>query len=98
MSKTGPKFTMGVEEEYLLVDKETRALVVDPPESLMKECEERCGSQVTSELLRSQIEIGTKVCNNVQEARRSAAAAQNHCRCGWQSRTGTHCGVDASVQ
>ena len=28
-----------------------------------------CGEQVTSELLRSQIEIGTKVCNNVQEAR-----------------------------
>jgi carboxylate-amine ligase len=35
----------------------------------MKACEERCGSQVTSELLRSQIEIGTKVCKNVQEAR-----------------------------
>jgi len=69
MSRPGPKFTMGVEEEYLLVDRETRALVADPPESLMKACEERCGSQVTSELLRSQIEIGTKVCNNVQEAR-----------------------------
>jgi carboxylate-amine ligase len=35
----------------------------------MKACEEKCGGQVTSELLRSQIEIGTKVCNNVQEAR-----------------------------
>lgn len=69
MSITGPKFTMGVEEEYLLVDLETRALVIDPPESLMQECEERGGSQVTSEFLRSQIEIGTKVCNNVQEVR-----------------------------
>ena len=55
MSKPGPKFTMGVEEEYLLVDRESRALVIDPPDSLMKACEERCGSQVTSELLRSQI-------------------------------------------
>jgi len=35
----------------------------------MAECEEACGTQVTSELLRSQIEIGTKVCKNVQEAR-----------------------------
>ncbi len=69
MSKAGPKFTIGVEEEYLLVDRETRALVVDPPDSLMEECEKRCGGQVTPELLRSQIEIGTKVCNNVQEAR-----------------------------
>jgi carboxylate-amine ligase len=68
MSRSEPAFTIGVEEEYLLVDKETRALVIDPPETLMAEAEEKCGSQVTSELLRSQIEIATKVCNNVQEA------------------------------
>ncbi len=64
-----PSFTLGVEEEYMLVDKETRALVIDPPETLMAEAEEKCGPQVTSELLRSQIEIGTKVCRNIQEAR-----------------------------
>ena len=69
MIAKAPEFTLGVEEEYLLVDKETRALVVDPPASLIGECEELCGSQVTSELLRSQIEIGTKVCKNVQEVR-----------------------------
>ncbi len=64
-----PEFTIGVEEEYLLVDKDTRGLVVDPPKSLIGECEELCGSQVTSELLQSQIEIGTKVCGSVQEVR-----------------------------
>ena len=69
MINTPPEFTIGVEEEYLLVDKETRGLVVDPPKSLIGECEELCGSQVTSELLQSQIEIGTKVCRNVQEVR-----------------------------
>jgi carboxylate-amine ligase len=68
MSNNGRNFTIGVEEEYLLVDKETRALVVDPPASLMQECEESFGSQVTTELLRSQIEIGTKDCDNDQEA------------------------------
>ena len=68
MSSGGPPFTIGIEEEYLLVDKETRSLVVDPPQNLMTECEERCGAQVTSELLRSQIEIGTKVCDNIKEA------------------------------
>jgi len=65
----GPKFTLGVEEEYLLVDKETRGLAVDPPKSLIRECEEILDGQVTTELLRSQIEIGTKVCNNIQEVR-----------------------------
>ncbi|NCF72551.1 MAG: carboxylate-amine ligase [Gammaproteobacteria bacterium] len=69
MSGNEPAFTIGVEEEYLLVDKETRALVIDPPQTLMQEAEEKCGPQVTTELLRSQLEVGTKVCNNVQEAR-----------------------------
>ena len=69
MAKGEPAFTLGVEEEYLLVDKDTRALIIDPPEELMAEAEERCGAQVTAELLRSQIEIGTKVCSNIQEVR-----------------------------
>jgi carboxylate-amine ligase len=69
MRNKEPPFTIGVEEEFLLVDKETRALVIDPPKTLMAEAEAKCGSQVTSELLRSQIEISTKVCNNVQETR-----------------------------
>ncbi len=69
MNNAGPPFTIGIEEEYLLVDRETRALVVDPPEALMSECEERVGNQVTSELLQCQIEIGTKVCQNISEAR-----------------------------
>ncbi|MCP5090886.1 MAG: carboxylate-amine ligase [Gammaproteobacteria bacterium] len=68
-----PAFTIGIEEEYLLVDKETRGLVVDPPQTLMAEAEEACGPHVTAELLRSQIEIGTKVCNNVQEAHEDLA-------------------------
>jgi len=71
--RSEPAFTIGVEEEYLLVDKETRALVIDPPTTLMAEAEEKCGSQVTSELLRSQIEIGSKVCNGVQELREDLA-------------------------
>jgi carboxylate-amine ligase len=67
--RSEPAFTIGVEEEYLLVDKETRALVIDTPPTLMAEAEEKCGSQVTSELLQSQIEVGTVVCKNVQELR-----------------------------
>ena len=68
-----PSFTVGVEEEYLLVDKETRALVIDPPETLMAEAEELCGPQVASELLRSQIEVGSKVCQTIGEAHEDLA-------------------------
>jgi carboxylate-amine ligase len=67
--QTAPSFTIGVEEEYLLVDKESRGLVVDPPKSLLSECEAELGGQVTTELLQSQIEVGTRVCQNIQEAR-----------------------------
>ena len=69
MTRNEPAFTMGVEEEYLLVDKETRALAIDPPKSLLTECEEILGGQVTTELLQSQIEIATNVCKNIQEVR-----------------------------
>ncbi|MBT4519126.1 MAG: carboxylate-amine ligase [Halieaceae bacterium] len=63
-----PAFTLGVEEEYLLVDRETRDLVSDPPPELMQECKKRCGDQVSAELMRSQIEIGTRVCSDVKVA------------------------------
>lgn len=78
MRKNEPAFTIGVEEEYLLVDKETRALVIDQPPTLMAEAEEKCGSQVASELLRSQIEVGTKVCKNVQEVRADLARLRSN--------------------
>ncbi len=35
MNDSGPQLTIGVEEEYLLVDKDSRALVIDPPDGLM---------------------------------------------------------------
>jgi len=67
------KRTIGVEEEYLLVDRESRDLVNDPPASLMADCEAQLEGRVSPELLRSQIEIGTHVCDNVQQAREQLA-------------------------
>ena len=75
---TDPQLTLGVEEEYLLVDRETRALAIDPPDELMQECEQRLGVQVSSELLRSQIEIGTRVCQNVGEVRDELVRLRGH--------------------
>ena len=67
-----PGFTLGVEEEYLLVDPETRDLAIDPPEDILKECQQLLPHhQVTPEFLRSQIEIGTRVCGNITEVRES---------------------------
>jgi carboxylate-amine ligase len=64
-----PDFTIGMEEEYLLVDLETRNLCPDPPPALMEACEAVFGGRVTPEFLRCQIEVGTPVCKNLAEAR-----------------------------
>jgi carboxylate-amine ligase len=64
-----PSFTIGMEEEYLLVDKETRDLAQEPPAALLAKCQQALPGQVSPEFLRSQIEVGTKVCRSIQEAR-----------------------------
>ncbi len=68
-----PQFTIGIEEEYLLVDRVTRNLVQDPPDSVMKDAVEKLEGQVGHEFLRSQIEVGTRICSTVQEARADLA-------------------------
>ncbi len=63
-----PSFTIGIEEEYLLVDRETRDLVVEAPDSLMSECEKRLEGRVSPEFLQSQIEVGTSKCASLKDA------------------------------
>lgn len=62
-------FTIGIEEEYLLVDPQSRNLVREAPASLLAQCEQRIGGRVTPEFLQSQIEVGTRVCRGIGEAR-----------------------------
>ena len=64
-----PEFTLGIEEEYFLVDRATRDVVGDPPAAMLAELETLLGAQVSPEFLRSQIEIGTRVCATPDEAR-----------------------------
>lgn len=61
-------FTIGIEEEYLLVDARTLDLA-EAPEAMIEECKRRLGDQVAPEFLRCQIEIGTKVCDTIGDAR-----------------------------
>ena len=68
MSQGEPPFTIGIEEEYLLVDRQTRDLAVDVPDTLMAECERRLEAQVSPEFLQAQIEVGTRVCDNLKQA------------------------------
>jgi len=73
MTSNEPKFSLGIEEEYLLVDINTMELAVDPPAAILDECAKQSAGQITPELLRSQVEIGTRVCANIREAREDLA-------------------------
>jgi carboxylate-amine ligase len=69
MTSHSETFSIGIEEEYLLVDPETRSLATRQPAGFMARCKEALGPKVTHEFLQSQVEIGTGVCATVAEAR-----------------------------
>ncbi len=73
MSDDPTTYTLGIEEEYLLVDVETGALT-DVPDALMRDCEAALGEKVSPEFLACQIEVGTGVCANIAEARADLGA------------------------
>lgn len=63
-----PPFTIGIEEEYLLVDQSTMALA-SAPDDLIAACKADLKGQVSPEFLQCQIEIGTGICHTIAEAR-----------------------------
>lgn len=73
MSRREPPFTVGVEEEYLLVDLETGDVSSDPPAELLRRCTELGSGQITPKFLRSQLEVSTRVCRTMSELREDLA-------------------------
>ena len=69
MAVSEPPLTVGVEEEYLLVDRATRALAKKPPAAMLEECEARIADLVKPEFLRAQIEVATRVRQTIGEVR-----------------------------
>ena len=64
--------TLGVEEEFFLVDPDTRDLLADPAPGIFELCEETSGPhKVVRELLRPQIETNTRVCGSIAELRQA---------------------------
>lgn len=61
-------FTLGIEEEYLLVDIDSCALA-EAPAALMRACQNDLEGQVSPEFMQCQIEVGTRVCPTIGDAR-----------------------------
>ena len=63
-----PSFTLGIEEEFQVVDPETRQLKSHIQE-LFAEGEKRLKDEIKREMHDPVIEVGTSICRNVSEAR-----------------------------
>lgn len=64
-----PTFTLGIEEEFQVIDPETRELRSHLAE-MFAEGEERMGEQIKREMHQPVIEVGTNICADMREARR----------------------------
>ncbi len=62
------QFTLGIEEEFQIVDPKTRQLKSHVSQ-ILEEGRLMLGEKVKPEMIQSMIEVGTGVCANIQEAR-----------------------------
>ena len=66
--------TLGIEEELMIVDPESRDVVADPDAGILAQASERAGEhKVVSEFMRSQLETNSRVCGSIAEIGRSLA-------------------------
>ena len=64
-----PSFSLGIEEEYQTIDPETRDLRSHIQTEMLAEGKLRLEERVKAEMHQSVIEVGTRVCSNVEVAR-----------------------------
>src|SRR3954468_4082787 len=68
MSTMADKYTLGIEEEFQIVDPVTRELKSHVSE-MLEEGRMLLGEQVKPEMIQAQVEVGTGICRNIAEAR-----------------------------
>ncbi|MCB8945538.1 MAG: carboxylate-amine ligase [Ardenticatenaceae bacterium] len=69
MTVPTPPLTMGVEEEYQIIDPESRNLHAYISEFLSQDKQREFNLDLKPELMQSQVEVGTNVCRNINEVR-----------------------------
>ena len=61
-------FTFGIEEEYFLVDAQTKSVALDMPQAFFEAARKATGGRVAGEFLQSQIEVASPVFSHATEA------------------------------
>jgi len=90
-----PSLTIGIEEEYQIIDPATRE-VRSYVQRFLEEGRTVLPDQIRPEFLQSQVEAGTRICHNIQEARREVIRMRRSiCELAeheglWVAAAGTH--------
>ena len=90
-----PEFTIGIEEEYQIIDPETRGLS-SYVRDFLEDGRYVLREQIKPELMQSQVEVGSHICRNMKEARQEVVRlrrsileiAEKHDR--WVAAASTH--------
>ena len=64
-----PSFTLGIEEEYQTIDPVTRDLRSHIATEMLAQGKMRLEERVKAEMHQSVVEVGTRICRNIEEAR-----------------------------
>ena len=64
-----PKFTLGIEEEYMVIDPETRELK-SHDQRIVELAAKTLEDKVKAEMHQAVVEVGTTICEDVEQARR----------------------------
>ena len=76
MVQQAAMFTIGVEEEYQVIDPQTRELSADV-KRIFPRAQELVGTAVQYELMQSQIEIATPICHTLADVQRELVRLRN---------------------
>ncbi len=70
------QFTLGVEEEYMVLDPETRELK-SHEQKIVSEGQKVIKDKVKAEMHQAVVEVGTDICQNIEEAYRDVSTLRN---------------------
>jgi glutamate---cysteine ligase / carboxylate-amine ligase len=73
-----PSFTLGIEEEYQIIDPETRDLRSHIDSEIIAQGKTVLKEAVKAEMHQSVVEVGTGICQNIQQASRELRSLRSH--------------------
>ena len=65
-------FTVGIEEEYMVIDPKTKELV-SHEQKIVAEGQKIISEKVKAEMHQAVVEVGTDICSDIEEARHDIA-------------------------